>query len=352
MTLTDASVKARKIIKYGVGIISFIVLARLTFLSGVNLYEKLFPDPPPKPTVKFGKLPEINFGEGESAEGLSYVLETVSGGLPVFQEQTPVYLITQPLPGIRALDNARDTARQLGFSSEGRELVETVYLFSKGGSPSTLNMNIVTGIFSISYDINSDPQVFDQIPPSAEAAASSIKNMLNNANLLGDLQKGPVSHKYLRVEAGQLVEAISLSEANIVKVNLYREAYGPGEAKLPSVTQDPNESNVWFMLTGSGGNQKIIAGEYHHFPIDPAKVATYPVKTAQQAWNNLQEGKAYIASLGENDDNKITIKNVYLEYFDPAQYDQFYQPVAVFEGENGFVAYVPAVTNEFYGGSN
>lgn len=352
MTLTDASVKARKIIKYGVGIVSFIVLARLTFLSGVNLYEKLFPDPPPKPTVKFGKLPEIGFGDGESSEGLSYVLETVSGGLPAFQEQAPIYLITQPLPGIKALDNARSTAKQLGFSSEGRELVETVYLFSKGESPSTLNMNIVTGIFSISYDINSDPQVFDQIPPSADAAASTVKNLLDNARLLQDLQQGPVKHEYLRIESGQLVEAISLSEANIVKVNLYRQEYGAEGAKLPSVTQDPNESNVWFMITGSGGSQKIIAGEYHHFPIDTAKVATYPIKTAQQAWNNLQEGKGYIASRGNNPDNKITIRKVYLAYYDPAQYEQFYQPVAVFEGDNGFVAYVPAVTSEFYGESN
>ena len=130
---------------------------------------------------------------------------------------------------------------------------------------------------------------------------------------------------------------------------MYREPYGPQNDTLPSVTLDPDESNVWFMLTGGGTNQKIIAGEYHHFPIDKEKQSTYPIKTAQQAWNDLQAGKGFIASLGENEDNTIKIRNVYLAYFDPAQYAQFYQPVAVFEGDNGFVAYVPAVTNEFYG---
>ncbi len=146
-----------------------------------------------------------------------------------------------------------------------------------------------------------------------------------------------------------MVEAISQSEANLIKVNLYREEYGPQDNTLPNVTLDPKEANVWFMLTGSGKNQKIIAGEYHHFEIDTEKQSTYPIKTAQQAWNDLQEGKGFVASLGNNPDNVITIRKVYLAYFDPAQYTQFYQPVVVFEGDNGFVAYVPAVTDEFYG---
>jgi len=348
-SLTSASVTARKIVKYSLGIITFIVLARLTFLSGVNLYEKFFPDPPPKPTVKFGKLPSLLFEEDESADGLNYILETIDGTLPTFAEQADVYLMPQPLSGIRAVDTAREVAASLGFDKDGRELVETVYLFSKNLSPSTLSMNIVTGVFSISYDLNSTPQIFDQIPPTPETATSQVKGLLRGGNLLKDLDTGPVKHQFLRIESGELVKAISLSEANVIKINLFRREYGQGERKLPSVTQDSEESNVWFMLTGSNNSAQIILGEYHLFPIDTEKTSTYPVKTSQQAWEDLKNGKAFIVNRGNNEDGKITIRNIYLAYYDPGQYTPFYQPVAVFEGDNGFVAYVPAVTSEFYG---
>lgn len=348
-SLTSASVTARKIVKYSLGIITFIVLARLTFLSGVNLYEKFFPDPPPKPTVRFGILPPLLFEQKESEGELNFILETVDGTLPAFVEQADVYLMPQPLSGIQAVERARATAGSLGFEKEGRELVETVYLFSKNQSPSTLTMNIVTNVFSISYDLNATPQIFDQIPPTPESASSQVKALLRNAELLKDLETGAVTHQFLRVESGELVEAISLSEANIIKINLFRQEYGQGEVKLPSVTQDSKESNVWFMLTGSNKNSQIIAGEYHLFPIDTEKTSTYPIKTSQQAWEDLNNGNALIVNRGDNEDGRITIRNIYLAYYDPGQYTEFYQPVAVFEGDNGFVAYVPAVTNEFYG---
>ncbi|QQS38867.1 hypothetical protein IPM62_05825 [Candidatus Woesebacteria bacterium] len=353
LTLTSASIVSRKFIRYAVISIIAIVIIRFTILSGINLYERFFPDPPPEATVKFGKLPALSLPNNAQSEEdvcrLVYNLETASGSLPVLYQQTNVYYMPKPISSIGALEKANTIARDLGFNSEGRELVETVFLFTKANSPSSLNINIVTRAFSISYDVNSDPQVFNQIPPQAENAVSAVKGLLGRAGLINDYKLGPTKTQLLRVESGKLVKAISQSEANIVKVNLYREKYGVTQFELPAVTPDPDESNVWFLMSNSSGNVQIIAGEYHYFPLDKNKFSTYPVKTAEQAFEDLKNCKGGIAKIGDNYDGEIKIRNVYLAYYDYGQYIEYYQPVVVFEGENDFVAYVPAVTDEFYG---
>ncbi len=139
--------------------------------------------------------------------------------------------------------------------------------------------------------------------------------------------------------------ALSLSESDLIKINIYRKNFDD----LPTVTQKEKQANVWFMLSGSElkGDQ-VIAAEYHYYSVDEERYATYPIKTAQEAWDELNSGRGYIINLGDNQ-NTATIRQVYLAYFDPGQYVEYYQPVVVFEGDNDFVAYVPAVTDEFYG---
>ena len=95
--------------------------------------------------------------------------------------------------------------------------------------------------------------------------------------------------------------------------------------------------------------KKVIGAEYRYFPIDESKSATYPIKTAQQAWEELNAQKAFIASLGENQDQQITIRNIYLAYYDAGVQTDFYQPIIVFEGDRNFKAYLPAVTADYYG---
>ena len=39
---------------------------------------------------------------------------------------------------------------------------------------------------------------------------------------------------------------------------------------------------------------------------------------------------------------------MYLAYYDPDVHADFYQSVIVFEGDNNFTAYVPAIADQFY----
>jgi hypothetical protein len=210
-----------------------------------------------------------------------------------------------------------------------------------------MEVNIITGTFSISYDLASDRTPIDQKPPVPEVAASEFRGKLSNANVLPEDLTGQTTHEFFKVSGSGLVPALSLSESDVVKVNLFRKNYDD----LPSLTAKPNESNVWAIVSGSTNkDQQIIASEYHYHTVDESQFSTYPIKTPEEAFAELQSGNIYIADVGlAKDGSSLKIRRVYLAYFDPEESSDFYQPIYVFEGDNGFTAYLPAVTSDYYG---
>ena len=81
---------------------------------------------------------------------------------------------------------------------------------------------------------------------------------------------------------------------------------------------------------------------YTYWPIDLSTSATYGLITSDQAWSLLQSGQGYIARYPTSG-NTVTVRNIYLGYYDSYDPQTYLQPVFVFEGDNGFLAYVPAV---------
>ncbi|OGM29515.1 hypothetical protein A2630_00795 [Candidatus Woesebacteria bacterium RIFCSPHIGHO2_01_FULL_44_10] len=343
-SLTQVAISTRKIIRYGIyGILGLIAL-RIIFGLGINLYKRLFPKPPPPPTVAFGKLPGLPFPEKERPQ-VTYTLQTVTGQLPALPTQTKVYFMPQLSSNLLALESAKQKATSLGFVSEPIAKSETIYTFPHPRVPSDLEMNIITGSFSISYNLSIDSSPVERRPSSPEIAASQVRSFLSSANLLPEDLTGQTSHEFLKIEALRLVDAISLSEADLVRVNLFRRAYD----ELPAVTPDPKRANVWFLVTGASQREKqIVNGEYHYFPVDEEQSSTYPIKTAQDAYNELAAGAGYIANMGQSESGQVVIREVYLAYYDAGEQVEFYQPVIVFAGDNNFIAYVPAVTADYY----
>jgi hypothetical protein len=340
--LTQVAITARKTIRYTIYAIIFLMVGKFLLDSSIAIWKKVFPPAPPPPTVKFGKLTSIPFPESKVTAKLSYALETPEGGFPKLPEQAKVFFMPKVNANLLALDVATEKARALGFAVTPQQVTEKLYKFVNSEVPSTLEMNIVTGNFSISYDLIADRTPIVVKPPVAEVAASQFRSSLSGASVLpGDLT-GPTTHEFFKLSDAKLVSALSLSESDVVKVNLFRKTYDD----LPSVTANPNEANVWAIVTGSTNrSQKIIAAEYHYFPVDESQSSTYPIKTPEEAFTELQNGQAYIADLGLNKDGgSLKIRRIYLAYFDPDTESNFFQPVYVFEGDNGFIAYLTAVT--------
>jgi hypothetical protein len=345
-SLTQTAIITRKIIRFGLyGVIALIV-GRMLFSTGISVYRYFYPEPPPPPTVAFGRLPKLPFPEKEISGNPSYTLETPEGSIPVLATQAKVYFMPKPVQTQLNLELAKDKAANLGFLPDGQQISQTLYSFQHQRAHSTLKMNIINGIFSISYDLAVDSSPLEKRPPAPEIAASQIRSYLSSANLLPVDLSGPTTHQFLTIEEGSFANALSLSEADLVKIYLFRKSYDD----LSSLTPDPNQSNTWFMVSGSREREKqIIASEFHYFPIDEDKSATYPVKLAEAAWEELKAGNAFIASQGVDNESNIIIRRVYLAYYDAGVSAEFYQPIIVFEGDRGFAAYVPAVTSDYYG---
>lgn len=353
-SLTQVAVTARKVIRYTIYFIVFLTVGRILLSMGTSIYLKIFPPAPAAPTVKFGKLTKIPFPTKGAAPKLTYTLETATGALPKdIPTQAKVYFMPKVNSNLLSLDTAKGKAASLGFDSTNPiQESDSLYKFKNPNYPSTLEINIITGAFSISYDLTADRTPISNRPPTAEVAASEFRAALSDANVLEDDLSGPMIPSYLKLTSGKLENVLALSEADVVKVNLFRKSYD----NLPSLTGDPAQSNVWAIVSGGQArDQQIIAAQYHYRPVDESQYSTYPIITPEEAFNKLQSGDAYIASMGRyKDGDSLKIRKVYLAYFDSDTTADFYQPIYVFDsGEsdsgNSFIGYLPAVSPTYYG---
>jgi len=345
-SLTKIAITTRKLIRYGIFLVIFLIVAKILFDLGKGIYRRFYPVPPPPPTVSFGKLPKLPFPE-KGKVNLTFVLETPEGGLPTLPSQAKVYFMPKIAANLLGLDVAKEKAKSLGFLQNEQEVSQTIYRFTHKDAPATLEINIVTGIFSISYDLKSDSSPLMRKPPASEIAASTVRSYLSSADLLPEDLSGPTTHEFLKIEGDKLVSALSLSDSDLIKVNFFRKTY----SDLSSLTPQPDKANVWFIVSGAQEKGKqIIAAEYHYFPADEGQSSTYPTKVAQTAWDELNSGQVYVASYGQNKEgDEVKIRRIYLAYYDAGEEIQFFQPIIVLEGDNGFMAYTPAVTPDYYG---
>src|SRR5260221_7593068 len=155
-SLTETAITTRKIVRYSIYFIIFLIVGRIILGLTINLIQTLFPAPPPAPTVQFGKLPKLPFPINNDIPTLTYTIQTPEGSLPTLLSQAKVYFMPPSRPNLLALDTAKQKATSLGFLDNGRELSPTLYQFGSAANSGTLEMNIVTGTFSIGYNLNID----------------------------------------------------------------------------------------------------------------------------------------------------------------------------------------------------
>ncbi|MBI2268119.1 MAG: hypothetical protein HYU80_01570 [Candidatus Blackburnbacteria bacterium] len=346
MTLTETAYWSRSVIKYGIIFISILLGLRIAWVAGFSTYRHFFPAPPPPPEVRFKKLPAIVFTPKPGLPTFSYSLQTPTGELPKFSSQATVHFMPTPQTSFLNLDEASRIAKYLGFPKEVTALSDVTYRFQHPTVPSVLDINIVNRTLSLSYNLNQDTELLNLHPKSTEDASQSARSFLNSASLLAqDLVQGRQTFEFLRSAPEALETVSSISQANFVRVNFWRQDYN----NLPILTPKIDRSTVWLLVSGETyGPRQIVAGEYHYFPISQEQKSTYPIKTVQTAWEELTSGKALIISAPPTGGN-IPIRRVYLAYYDSGTPQQFLQPVFAFEGDNNFRSFIPAITPEYYG---
>lgn len=356
--LTSTAIIARKTIKYGsVGFVIFLIVRGIAIIAW-NAYIASLPPKVAPPTVGYGVLAEIPFPK-QKAElpELEYKVETATGFLPSFPEQMKVFVFQAQRSDFYSYDKMVERAKVFGFTRDPIEIGQRTFRFIHASVPFTLESDVVTSAFTLTYNLAADSTPLLTRSRTKEAATKEIQDRLNTADLIPSDLNGPIKETFLKVEGQNLVRALSLADAQMVQINMFRknvdrvEDERTGEVSeegFPVVTADPNKANVWFILSGSSERDKIfIAGEYKFFPYDKALFETYPIKSPEQALKDLVEKKGYVANLGFNVDGNITLDRIYLAYYDPEIPSSFFQPVVVFEGRDDFLAYVPAVNSEY-----
>lgn len=337
-SLSQVTGKARTILKWsGVILGAILLIFVITRIIGI-----IFPKPAPPPTVSFGKINAIEFPQSNTDKKLIYTIDTLSGNLPQLPTQTKVYKMQRKDPDLLALVRAQEKVGNAGFSESPEKLSESIYQWRDSDSPERiLTMNILTSNFNMvsSFLLDSKTLTFNSTDESS--AIQTARSFLSSLNLFhDDIDTTKTKTALFSIKNFGLVPATSLSNAQVIQVNFYQKNIN----NLPTYYAGSSISPINLLVAEILRTPQVVEANYSYQQTS-SENATYPIKTANQALSELKEGKAYIVS--HFGDEKILIKNVILGYYIGDKTQDYLSPIIVFEGNNGFLAYVEAVTDEW-----
>lgn len=348
-TLGETAIVARKAIRLGGIALVVLIVGRVVLTASYNYYKSLYPDPPPPPDVKFGKLPKLVFPQKELAS-YQYKLQTRTNGLPTnLPDQFKVFFMPIKKPSLLAYDGAKSVATRLDFIQEPKKLSETDYRWdSTDPISASLTFNVITGAFILDKKWQEDmtlaePTVF----LSDEQAQDKLYSLLSRVELLPeDIKTGNSTVANLKADKDQIVSAVSRSQAHFVRVNLYRKDIDSVPVIYPRAERGPITA---ILALQREEKRQVINLDYNYYPVDLETSAVYPIISVSEAWKRLQAGSGYIVNVKSNIAN-VTVREISIEFYDAEEPQQFLQPVYVFRGDDDFVGIVPAILDQWVEG--
>jgi hypothetical protein len=348
-TLTDVTYIGRQVVKFGAIAIVVLIVGRTLLTAFVAYWKATHPEPPPPPTVGFGLLPGIKFPTNDEGTPTRYTLETATGTLPSFGDRAKVFFMPKSSLSLLSDEKAKEIASQYGFVFAPEVLDSRRYRWTKSQPlESTLEIDIQSLNFVLKTNYLSRPELLSskKLPDGSEAL-DRVKSMIKSVDLMSDdLATASGEVVYLKALGGEVSEAVSFSDADYVQVDLNRT---PIDDQLRMFTPEGYKGSISGIVSGNfSGDQSIVQLEYNYHPVDYSEIHTYPLRTTDSAWRLLQSGEGYIAQKGTAD--TAVVRQVYLGYFDSFEEQQYLQPIYVFEGDDGFLGYVPAIDPKYVQG--
>ena len=342
-TLSIVKMDFLKFAKWGGIALGILIILVVILRILLMVKEIISPTPPPAPTLTFGKLPSTYFPESIE-KNFTYEVDTISGELPNLYPTAKVYKMEQQEPDILAVQKASEKVSRLGFKSRPQQISDFVYLWNDSSIPAKnliLNTKLsefnLTSSFLEHEDLLSGKNFTNQNEPISEAK-SFLKTLKFYPDDLDD-EKTQVEFSIL--DNGKITPSTRVVSSNLATVYFFQKDI----KEIPIVYPQGKKSSMKLVI-GSGRlfGQVLDAKFTHQKILDES--STYPIKTTTVAFDELKNGNAYIVS-HNGTDNKILIKKVYLAMYSEGRIQKFLTPVIVFEGNNDFMAYVPAITNEW-----
>lgn len=347
MTLTQAAILVRKVVFWVLVIAVLLLFLRITVSVSTGIFRAFFPKPTPPPSVAFGKLTPYDFGQNQVQDsgGVTFQIQTIEGDLPDLGDRATVFKVEDKPASILFGELARQLARKIGFFENPEIINDRTYQFLDSNLVGReLEMDVISGNFKFKNNLNLYPELLGILGGLEKEEAIRIAS--NFLSQLGKFSKDFGNDKTtitpLKIEGGRLTAASSLAEAQIVRVGFGRSNFSEN---LPVLPLDAEKPNVYVDVTPLREPEKqIFAAQYFYYPADAGKLATYPIKQTQTAFEELKNGAGILVGVKKSE---MIIRRVYLGYLETAAPMKFFTPVYVFEGDN-FTAFVAAIGAEWF----
>lgn len=341
MTLTQTAILTKQIILISTIFLTFSTIIFIGYKIWYNWYISTLPPVEEQPNIKFGVLPTLDFPQSSvSSSNFSYSLDTPTGGLPKvgidpgFEKIIKVYFLPKTYASFLSAQRSQDLAEKFAVKTPPKILSETNYQYKEDEKTLTVDLDSGNYQFLREATVSAKQKLDDD-----NALVEGFENTLSFlGGLKEELRHGRTKVVLLKNEAGKLVPTKLRSEALAAQISIWPQSID----KKSIFTADYNKSLVSATVLGSAANlENYLALNYIFFSIDTSTFATYPLRAATEAFEDLKSGKGVV--LIEPEKPQVSITSVYLGYYLPENYTPYLQPIYIFEGPD-FVAYTSAIS--------
>lgn len=346
MTLTELSYYVRKYRPYGIlGILIVLIL----FYS-VQLAFLLMQNRPKGPSISpiFNVLKRPSIKDASSSAGLKFTLENIEGR-PVTATDTArvYYLLPPPRTPFGFREKAYLMAKTVGFDTD------TVSFLLQGknavfsDTTKKLTVDIQNFNFNFQYNFADQPGLFDTaVTPIAASAQGRAIDFLTQLDVYPEeLAQGKTNTIFFNFnpQTKTIRPTNKDEDGNVVEIDFSRADIDGFPTVSPTFF---NSQNFVLMAFFKDGSFQVLRSQVKFFEKSGEQFGIYPVRSGDEAYADLQQGEGIVVS-NPQDLKDITIRTMFMAYFDPAEYQDYLQPVYVFVGDDNFVAYVPAIAKQY-----
>lgn len=362
MTLTEFAYYLRRVLPIAVLGIIIILILYLT----LKIVEITRPATPivivPTPTPAFGQLTPIVLSNASPLPtNMQYVMDTIEGVPLTATTSARIYFVPKKTPNLGFREKAGVLAKALQFdeASTTTRLDTASDTYTLVDRTKRLVVDIDNFNYTYSQDFDEETRQFlaRLVMPDEEKIISKGQEILRSLNRYPtDLAQGiqTISFIAYKEASGSAQASADIVQdpqsANMVAVDFFP----PKLNGLDTVTEDfvSSPNRVVFIPQG-GTTDFVVKAQVQIFERSEEQNSNYPLKTGDQVFQDLHVGKGFFIQGMDNVSGKtlIKIKKMYLAYLVPGFYTTYIQPVYVFIGEDNFVAYVPAVADEWIQGA-
>ena len=293
----------------------------------------------------FGKLTKPEIPISTTSAGFKFQIDTIEGKPVTATKSANVYSLLPTSTKFGYRDRISKMAKQLGFvDTNTYSLIGDTTTFKNENQ--SLDIKISNFNFKYLYQYEKDTDLFIRsIIPTAQESVNNSISLLQSLDRFSDefdSANTTSSYFYFNSEKKITVPVARNIDANIVEVNFFRKNL----EDIPTVsTRFPN-SNDFVRLASSSKEFVPIEVQVNFFERSLDKVGAYPLITGDVAFESLKKGDGIVLLNSKPENKNITIKKMYIAYFEPDVYMGYLQPYYVFEGD-GFAAIVYAISSEY-----